>query len=95
MLINCCQARSCLVSIEHFALSYSDFLTEYGHFFYRLFYQTCLDTLAAKRIDALFDLPAQFHTDLGRQAYITLYLFEGEGAVGMFLIGLKHLLRTG
>jgi hypothetical protein len=24
-----------------------------------------------------------------------LYLFEGEGAVGMFLIGLKHLLRTG
>lgn len=53
MLINCCQARS------------------------------CLDTLAAKRIDALLNLPAQIHADLGCQTDVALYLSEGEGAVGM------------
>ena len=62
---------------------YPDFLTEYGNFFHRLGCQAFLDAPAAKWVDALFNLPAQFHTYLGCQAYITLYLFEGEGAVGM------------
>ena len=53
MLINCCQARS------------------------------CLDTLAAKRVDALFNLPAQFHTNLGCHTFVALYLSERESAVGM------------
>ena len=62
---------------------YPDFLTEYGNFFHRLGCQAFLDAPAAKWVEALFNLPAQFHTYLGCQAYITLYLFEGEGAVGM------------
>ena len=83
MLINCCQARSCLVSIEHFALSYSDFLTEHRHFLDGLGCQTFLDALAAKRIDALLNLPAQIHADLGCQTDVALYLSERESAVGM------------
>ena len=62
-----------------------DFLAEHGYFLYRLSSQTFLDALAAKRIDALFYLSAQFHTDLGCQASVALYLFQREGAVCMFL----------
>lgn len=68
---------------NHYAVLNSDFLTEYGHFLDGLGCQAFLDALAAKRIDALLNLPAQIHADLGCQTDVALYLSEGEGAVGM------------
>ena len=61
----------------------SDLLTEHGHFLDGLGRQAFLDALATKWVDALFDLPAQFHADLGCQAFVALYLSERESAVGM------------
>ena len=61
----------------------SDLLTEHGHFLDGLGRQAFLDALAAKWVDALFDLPAQFHADLGCQAFVALYLSERESAVCM------------
>ena len=63
----------------------SDLLTEHGHFLDGLGRQAFLDASATKWIDALFYLSAQFHTDLGCQASVALYLFQREGAVCMFL----------
>ena len=60
-----------------------DSLAEHGYFLYRLGSQTFLDALAAKWVDALFNLQAQLHTDLGCQASVTLYLSEHKCAVGM------------